>query len=646
MPLKEPTPIRDRRHDARLVTRRIFIAAALCVISVVVLMTQLVRLQVVDHHHYVTLSQENRVKVVPVPPTRGIIYDRNGIVLAENRPSHRLVVTPERVPDITSALTEIAKIIDLPDAKRERFEDLLRRKRHFEEIPLRTRLDEEEVARLAAHRHRFPGMEVRAQLVRHYPLHEHASHAVGYVGRISPNELRRIETSRYRGTSHIGKGGVELAYEDILHGDVGYERVETNALGRVIRTLERQPPRPGDDLVLTIDSRLQEVAERALGDRRGAAIAMDPRNGEILAMASTPNYDPNIFVDGMSRAQFQELERGAWQPLFNRAVRGRYPPASTIKPFIGLAALDRGIITADETIRCTGEYFLDGIERPYRCWRPGGHGNVDLAAAVAQSSNVYFYEIGFELGIDAMGEFLRPFGFGETTGIDLVGERAGVLPSRKWKRTNLGEGWFHGETVITAIGLGYFVTTPLQLVTATSVFATRGERVQPQLVRAVQDGSTGEERFLGNTSPHPRIELEDPEHWESTIKAMRDSVRHPRGTARIISHGLRYDLVGKTGTAQLTTLGEERDYEHDERPEHLRDHAIFIAFAPADAPEIAVAVVIEHGGSGGAAAAPVARAITDAWLRDDTSYLMTLEAGRIDTRRAEEIIETPIGVLP
>ncbi len=626
--------------------RRVIVGGLLCILAVVVLMAQMVRLQVVDHHHYVTLSQENRVKVVPVPPTRGLIYDRNGVLLADNRPSYRLVVTPERVPDIQRSLAEVVEIIDLPDAKRERFEDLLRRKRHFEEIPLRTRLSDEEVARFAAHRHRFPGMEVRAQLVRHYPERKHASHAVGYVGRISPSELRRIDTSRYRGTSHIGKGGIELAYENVLHGNVGFERVETNALGRVIRTLDRQPPEPGNDLILTIDSRLQDVAERALGDRRGAAIAMDPRNGEILAMASAPKYDPNIFVDGMSRDQFEQLERGSWQPLFNRAVRGRYSPASTIKPFIGLAALEKGIITADETLRCTGEFTIEGGDRPYRCWRPGGHGDVDLAAAVAQSSNVYFYKVGFELGIDAMESFLGLFSFGESTGIDLIGERVGVLPSRDWKRTNLGEGWFHGETVITSIGLGYFLATPLQLATATSTLANRGERVQPRLVRAINDGSSGEQRPLGADTPQQRIELNDQGHWEATIDAMRASVRHPRGTARLISRGLRYDLVGKTGTAQLAALDEEMEYEHEERPEHLRDHALFIAFAPADSPEIAVAVVIEHGGGGGAAAAPVARAITDAWLLHDISYLTTLEAGRVDTREVESVIETPGGAQP
>lgn len=633
--------IKDHRKESSLITRRTIVTGVLCVLAVVALMAQMVRLQVVDHHHYVTLSQENRVKISPVPPTRGLIFDRDGTLLAENQPSHRLVVTPERVPDLAEALDRVAELIELTESDRERFEELLTRSRHFEELPLRTRLTDEEVAKLAAHRHELPGMEVRAQLVRHYPEATHAAHSIGYVGRISPRELRRIDRSRYRGTSHIGKGGVEAAYEEVLHGNVGFKRVETNALGRVLRTLERESPEPGDDIYLTLDSGLQSVAERALGDHRGAAVAMDPRTGEILAKANTPRFDPNLFVEGMSHSEFEELEAGGWQPLFNRATRGHYSPASTIKPFVAIAALEEGIVTPEDKIRCDGEFFLEARERPYRCWREEGHGEVDMRAALAQSSNVFFYEVGFELGIDAMGEHLAPFGFGERTGVDLVGERSGVLPSRDWKRRNLGGGWFHGETVISSIGLGYFLTTPLQLANATATLANRGERVTPQMVHSIRDGTNGETREPLPV-PRERIELSDPGHWEYVIDGMRDAVRHPRGTARSIGWQLDYDMVGKTGTAQVAALDDEEDYEHDERPEHLRDHALFTGFAPADDPEIVVAVVIEHGGSGGAAAAPVARAIADVWLKDDYTYLEEMEQDRLDV--IEELQDEEQGV--
>lgn len=628
MKLQQPR-IRDHRRESRIMTVRTVIAGGLCVLVVLGLMAQMVRLQVVDHHHYATLSQENRVRISAVPPTRGLIHDRHGSVLAENQPSHRLVVTPERVGDMDDALQRLSSLIDIPEREQERFTDLLERSRHFEEIPLRTRLDEEEVARFAAHRHEFPGMEVRAQLIRHYPEAGHAAHAVGYVGRITAGETRRIDTRRYRGTSHIGKAGVEVAYEDVLHGDIGFERVETNALGRVLRTLDRQSPTPGDDLFLTLDSELQQVAERALGEDRGALVAMNPRNGEILAMANFPRYDPNLFVQGMTNEEFERLEDGGWQPLFNRATRGHYPPASTIKPFIGLAALEAGVIGAEETIHCDGEFFLESRERPYRCWREDGHGDVDLASAIAESSNVFFYEVGFELGIDAMGEFLAPFGFGERTGIDLLGERSGVLPSREWKRTTLGGGWFHGETVISSIGLGYFLTTPLQLAHATSILANRGEIVPPRMVHGIRDGANGE---LREPLPRPseRIELDDPENWERVIDGMREAVRSPRGTARGIGWGLDYDMVGKTGTAQVTALDDEEEYEHDERPEHLRDHALFVGFAPADDPRIVISVLVEHGGSGGAAAAPLARAVADVYLNDDYGYLERMEADRLD----------------
>ncbi|WP_338034571.1 penicillin-binding protein 2 [Halorhodospira neutriphila] len=624
--------LREHHRAKGCTQRRLAIAGALCALAAVVLLAQMIRLQVVEHHHYATLSQENRVKVEPIPPTRGLIYDRNGTLLAENQPSYQLVITPERLEGVARTLNRIDGIVELTEAQRRRFRQRLETARHFEEVPLRTHLTQREVAEVAVNRHRFPSLEVQARLVRHYPQGEIAAHALGHVGRINEQDLRRIDAAAYRGTDYIGKSGIELAYEEVLHGEPGFKRVETNALGRVIRTMERQAPRPGDDLILTLDSGLQRVAERALGEQAGALVALQPGSGEILAMVSHPDYNPELFIEGMTTERFAKLAEQGQQPLFNRAVQGVYPPASTIKPFIGLGALEHGVVTPRATVECDGEYHLEGRDRPYRCWRRWGHGEVDYRRAIAESCNVYFYDTAFRMGIDRISGFLEPFGFGAETGLELLGERSGVLPSRAWKRRAIGEGWYHGETVLTGIGLGYFSATPLQLAKATATLANRGRVVQPQLVRTIRDSIDGSESRAAATVPQQRIELDDPRHWEVTVDAMRRAVEDPSGTAHRIAEGLDYTIAAKTGTAQITGLAEHRDDQPEERPRRLRDHALFIGFAPADEPEIAVAVVVEHGGSGGAKAAPIARSVFDAWLRDDRSYLQALEARR---RRAE-----------
>ncbi len=636
-------PLQHEHTTARAIQRRIIIAAALCTLAVGGLIAQMVRLQVLDHGHYATLSQENRLEVNAIPPSRGQIFDRNGVTLAENRPSYQLVATPERISDPATLLDEIGEIIQLTEAQRGRFRDRLRNASHFEEIPLRTQLEEKEVARLAVHRHRFPALEIDARLVRHYPEAQETSHAVGHVGRITPRDLRQIDRSSYRGTKYIGKSGIEATYEQMLHGEVGMERVETNAAGRVIRTIEREPPRAGKDLVLTLDSSLQEVAQRALGQQRGAVVALRPATGEVLALASRPSFDPNRFVEGMSRDRFQELEEEGWQPLINRAVRGTYPPASTIKPFIALAALEHDVIEPDSTVYCNGEYHLEGREEPFRCWRERGHGEVDLREAIVESCNVFFYDTALELGIDRMSGLLDRFGFGRPTRIDTTSERSGILPSRDWKRRQLGSSWYQGETLVTGIGLGYFSATPIQLAKATATLANRGLTVNPHLVHAIRDGKE-EERPFRATKPQRSIELEHPSHWEKIIAAMQGAVEDDRGTARIIGEDLSYKLAGKTGTAQLTELTEGAD--HEERPEELRSHALFIGFAPIEDPEIAIAVVAEHAGSGGANAAPIARAVTDAWLLGDRSYLQALEAGRLNDDQVEDEEQTATEPTP
>ncbi|RLK51588.1 penicillin-binding protein 2 [Alkalispirillum mobile] len=604
--------IKDGSRESRQFLRRAVVAAVAVALLTGVLVNQMVKLQVRDHEHYSTLSQQNRVRIQPVPPTRGLIYDRNGVLLVENRPSYRLTVTPEQVRDMPALLEALGEVVDLDEADINRFERQLQRSRRFHEVPLKLRLTEEEVARLSVHRHRFPGVEVRAQLTRHYPHGEHMAHVLGYVGRISEQELRRIDTANYAGATHIGKSGVERAYEDLLHGRVGYEQVETNALGRVLRVLERTPPEPGTDLHLTLDSRLQRVAEAALEGQRGSVVAMDAHTGEVLAMVSEPGYDPNLFVGGISHQQFQALQSAGSQPLFNRSIRGQYPPGSTIKPFVALAGLHHGETDERRRVQCSGQFSIPGDDRVYRGRWHSNNGRLALRESIAESCNIYFYDLAYRMGIDDMSDFLAGFGFGQLTGLDMNGERPGVLPSRDWKRGALGEGWYHGETLHTGIGQGYFSVTPLQLAVATAIMANRGYPVEPRLLARTGEGDETLAAPPEVMEREARITVDDPAYWDAVIEGMEMTVHGRYGTARGITNGLDYRIAGKTGTAQVSA--QMRDIDHEERPYHHRDHSLFVAFAPAEQPRIAISVVVEHGGGGGRTAAPVARQVLDAYL--------------------------------
>ncbi len=606
-----------------MVLRRALVATLAVLALMGVLLGRMTYLQVLGFQHYSTLSHENRVKLVAIPPTRGLIYDRNGVLLAENRPSFRLIVTPEEVRDMDDMLRRLGQVIELSEGDLERFRDLLARKRRFEEIPLKFRLSPEEVARFAVDRHRFPGVEVQAELSRHYPHGEVAVHALGYVGRINPQELQRLEEdgklANYSGTSHIGKTGVERYYQDLLHGTVGVERIETNALGRPIRTLERDPPIPGQDIYLTLDMRLQRAAEAALGDYSGSVVAIDPKNGEVLAFVSKPGYDPNLFVNGIDYTTYQALRPDHPQPLHSRAPRGPYPPASTLKPFIGLAALEENTVAASSTVYCPGAYQLPGNDHRYRCWKRAGHAHTNLYEAIAESCDVYFYDVAYRLGIDAMSRHMDAFNFGRRTGIDLSGELSGINPSREWKRAAKGESWYHGETVIAGIGQGYWLTTPLQLAQATAILANRGHRIRPHLLYGRRPANA--ERTIRHP-PEPAgdpIELKNDRHWDEVIAAMRGVVHGRTGTARRVSEDMEYEMAGKTGTSQVFGLPQDRsEYDPEEIALRLRDHALFIAFAPIEEPRLAVAVVVENGGSGSAVAAPIAREVIDAYLALDT----------------------------
>lgn len=614
------TRLNDPHAERALFLRRAAVAVIGVLLLSAALLIQLVTLQVARHDHYRTLSDGNRIRIEPVPPTRGLIFDRNGVLLAANEPSFTLELVPEQVRDIPATLDALAELVEIREQDLARFNRELRRQRRFHAVPVRFRLTDEEAAAFAVNRHLFPGVDIRATLARRYPYGEIGVHAIGYVGAISEADLARVDAARYSGTTHFGKTGVEATYEATLHGQVGYRQVETNAQGRLLRVVEYTPPVPGDDVYLTLDIRVQEAAKAALGDRSGAIVAIDPRNGEVLAFVSRPAFDPNPFVDGIDVSQYRALERDPRRPLFNRALRGRYPPGSTVKPMLALAGLAYGTELSRRSVWCPGFFRLPDVERRFRDWRREGHGRVDLHRSVVESCDVYFYELALELGIDRMHEFLTAAGFGVPTGIDLSGELAGLMPSRDWKRRNLNQSWFPGETVIVGIGQGYMLSTPLQLAHSTAQFANRGRSYRPHIVTRTAPGAGGEPTAVVPQAL-PGLVTERTGDWERAVQGMVDVVHGSTGTARAIApRGANaYRIAGKTGTAQVFTLSQDDDRRltAEETAEHLRDHALFIAFAPVTEPRIAVAVVVEHGGGGGAVAAPVARAVIDAWLEAD-----------------------------
>lgn len=604
--------LKDTQQERQLFQRRALAVMVVVVSLMALLGARLYQLQIVDHVTYTTISDRNRVQVQPVPPTRGLIYDRNGVLLAENRPVFSLTIMPERVPRMDELLEELAGIVRVSEADVEQFQRRLReRRRPFEQVTLRYHLDENERARLAVHRHLLPGVEVDAQLVRSYPFGELTSHILGYVGRINPQDLRRLDRVRYAGTQHTGKIGIEREYEELLHGEVGYQNVETNARGRVMRVLERENPQPGQNLVLNLDIRLQQVAHQALGDFRGAIVAIDTRTGGILAQVSTPSFDANEFVTGIGHEQYASLRDSIDLPLFNRATRGQYPPGSTIKPMLGLAALASDTVTRETTFYDPGYFQLPNSTHRFHNWDRDGMGHMNLYDSIVRSNDTYFYEVAHRMGSVKMAEYLGQFGFGRVTSLDVRDERAGILPSPAWKRAIHGEPWYPGDSINMGIGQGYFLSTPLQLATVTAVMANRGEWRAPHHLQTA-NGTRPAEHWL-EEAQHPGVPFGSERDWDYIRGSMEDVVHGTRGTARSISPGLNYRIAGKTGTSQVFSLrGEE--YEEDEVRERLRNHALFVGYAPAEDPQIAVAVLVENGGGGGRTSAPMAREVMDAWI--------------------------------
>ncbi len=618
---------KDTAAERRLFQRRALVMLGLVVVLFGILIGRFYQLQVIEHETYTTISDRNRVQVRSVPPTRGLIYDRNGTLIAENRPVFSVTLVPERVGNMDATLERLQALLTISEEDVERFRRRLQEpRRPFQELPLHYDLTEQEIASMAVHRHELPGVEVSAELVRHYPFGELNSHALGYVGRVNREELQRIDPVNYAGTNYIGKSGVERVYEETLHGRVGYEHVETNARGRTLRVLERENPVPGEDLVLHLDMRLQQRAFELLEGRRGAIVAIDPRDGGIIALASVPGFDANQFVTGISVDNYRALSESRDKPLFNRALRGQYPPGSTIKPMLLMAGLDSGTVTRETTIWDPGYYQINDKGRRYRDWKRGGHGWVDGRRAVAESCDIYFYDLGVEMGVDVMYQYLSGFGFGMDATLDVGGALPGLLPSRDWKRGMRNEPWYTGDSVNMSIGQGFFLATPMQLATATLVVANRGGWVQPRMLKDVRGDTPLDDVLPPETMEDLTVDNHD--DWEFVVDSMEDVMHGPRGTARGAAEGADYRMAGKTGTAQVFSLAEDEEYDAEEIRERLRDHALFVGFAPVDDPRIVVSVIVENGGSGSGTAAPVARAMFDAWLQmQDSEPTVISQAG-------------------
>ena len=590
-------------REKHLIQNRLMVAAIGGACLLILLVVRLIWLQLIETERFQTASEANRLQTLPVSPARGLIVDRNGLILAENRPNLQLLLVPEEVDDIDVMVSEVRSRIEFTDGDAERFaKNLKSRRRPRDPVVVKDDLSESEAALIAVDLFQFPGLQIEARPTRFYPYGGLTAHSLGYVGRLSLNELQAIEESRYAGTETIGKSGVEKAYEDALLGQVGVERVETSARGQIMRSVDRDDPVPGADIPLHLDIGLTAKLYEALGDRRGAIVAMDPQTGGILGLASAPTYDANAFIGGISQAEYAALQVNQDTPLFNRALRGQYPPGSTIKPMLGLVGLHYGAVTWEKEISDRGFFQLSGDDHKYRDWKKWGHGRVNIEKAVIESCDTYFYEMAVRLGVDQMSEGMRWFGFGRRQGRDIQGDLPGILPSREWKRQARNQSWYLGETVISGIGQGFWVTTPLQLAAATTAMARRGNFIEPHF-SVLEDVDAG--------APVP---LGDSMDWERMIDAMEDVLHGERGTARGAALGLNYRIAGKTGTVQVVGIAQEEEYEEEEIDERLRDHALFVGLAPADSPSIVLALVIENGGSGGTTAAPVARQIFDYWM--------------------------------
>jgi penicillin-binding protein 2 len=615
--MKGAVELRNHLRELRNFQLRLAITAVFVLVMCLVLFARFYYLQVMQREHYHTLAEANRISIAPIVPNRGLIFDRNGEVLAHNYSAYTLEIVPSKVvdSDLETLINELSTVVEIAPRDRKRFKRLMEESKRFESLPIRTRLSDVEVARFAANRYRFPGVEIKARLFRQYPKGESASHVVGYIGRINDKDLEQLEANddlpNYRGSQYMGKIGVEQSYEKELHGITGFEEMETDAAGRVIRVISRTPPTSGNNLMLSLDAKLQEVAEKAFGDRRGALVAIEPSSGDVLAFVSKPGFDPNLFVDGIDSENWDLLNNSIDRPLNNRALRGMYPPGSTFKPFMALAGLELKKRGPQQAINDAGFFSLPGSSHRFRDWKAGGHGVVDLHKSLVVSCDTYYYGLANDLGIDNIFSFGSRFGLGRKTGIDIEGELAGLLPSQDWKMKRHKQKWYAGDTISVGIGQGYNLATPLQLAFATAILAGNGTAYRPHLVKKVLDNNN---QVMREIATEPLYSLNLNAANLATVRNALIDVTRPGGTAAAAGAGAAYTLAGKTGTSQVVGIKQGEKYVENKIQERHRDHALFIAYAPAENPKIALSVLVENGGHGGSSAAPIARLVMDYFL--------------------------------
>ncbi|MDL1990655.1 penicillin-binding protein 2 [Vibrio parahaemolyticus] len=609
--------IRDYQAEARLFASRAIVAFFGIVVLMGLLVANMYNIQVNQFQDYQTRSNDNRIKVVPIAPNRGLIYDRNGVLLAENRPVFNLELTPEKIKDIDATIQELQTILEITPEQIERFHRERKRTRRFKSVPLLTQLNEKQVAVFSVNQYRFPGVEISATLKRYYPYGEVLTHVIGYVSRINDRDMQRLiredKDANYQATRDIGKLGIEKYYEDLLHGTAGYQEVEVNSRGRVIRTLKYVPPVPGKDIVLNLDINLQLYVHQLLDGRRGSAIVLDPRDNGVLAMVSSPSYDPNAFVHGISGKAYRDLLNDKNRPLVNRTTLGIYPPASTIKPFMAVAALQEGVITPNTTRNDPGYWRIPNSDtRPFRDWLRWGHGRVDVIKSIEESVDTFYYQIAYDLGIDRISNWMMMFGFGDYTGIDIYEESKANMPTRDWKMSRHKTPWYKGDTIPVGIGQGYWTATPMQIAKATSVLVNNGAVSAPHLLKStIDNGDNFEEQETSEYVTYPPIQNVPEKYWDIAKEGMRRVNHGSRGTARRSFYNMSYQTAGKSGTAQVFGLGENEEYNADEIAEHLRDHALFTGFAPFDDPKVIVTLVLENAGGGSSNGGPMARKIFD-----------------------------------
>ena len=623
--LRNRSQIRDYQAEARLFRNRAIAAFIGIVVLVGILLTNLYHIQINQYQDYKTRSNDNRIKVVPIAPNRGLIYDRNGVLLAENRPVFNLEITPEQVKNMAETIARLQDILEISPEKIATFEKERRQTRRFNSIPILTQLTQEQVAIFSVNQHRFPGVSVTANLKRYYPYGAVLTHAIGYVSRINDKDLERLEreekAANYQATRDIGKLGIERFYEETLHGIAGYQEVEVNSRGRIIRTLKYVPPVAGKDIVLNLDIDLQLYVHQLLDGRRGSAVVLDPKDNGVLAMVSSPSYDPNAFVHGISGKAYNALLTDKNRPLVNRATLGIYPPASTVKPFIAVSALEEGVITT-KTVRNDPGYWTipNSKTKPFRDWLRWGHGKVDITKALEESVDTFFYQIAYDMGIDRLSAWMMRFGFGDYTGIDIFEESKANMPTREWKMARHRTPWYQGDTIPVGIGQGYWTATPMQIAKATSVLVNHGKVIAPHLLRStIKNGEEFSKQQLSDVETYPPINEVPKRYWDIAIHGMELVNHGKKGTARRSFYGSKYTSAGKSGTAQVFGLAENQEYNADELAEHLRDHALFTGFAPVEDPKLVVTIVLENAGGGSTNGAPVVRKVFDkALLGEET----------------------------